>query len=174
MEQLSVNPQRFDPYKNYKFRIKLDGKYVAGISKVPRFKKTTEVVQHREGGDPGSNRKSPGRTDYEALTLELGVTHDPDFEKWAKKVWNVESELEKEDSLRDFRKDIIIETYNEACQLVTAFKFYRCWVSEYQAMPDLDANSNAVMIQHIKIENEGWERDSGVVEPSDPKFTEPS
>ena len=169
MAQFSVNiqPQRFDPYKNFKFKIKWDGRYVAGVSKVGALKRTTEVVKHREGGDPSSTRKSPGRTEFEALTLERGVTHDVEFEKWANKVWDFNSGLGKEVSLKDFRKDIIIELYNESGQKVIAYKVFRCWVSEYQAQADLDANANAVLIQNIKLENEGWERDLEVVEPAE-------
>jgi len=173
MAEFSVNATRFDPYKNFKFRVKWDGRYVAGISKVGALKKTTEVVKHRNGGDPSSSRKSPGRTEYEAITLERGVTHDIDFEQWANKVWNFGSGLGAETSLKDFRKDIILEVYNEAGQLAIAYKVYRCWVSEYQPMPELDANANGVAIQTIKLENEGWERDYAVAEPTEPSFTEP-
>ena len=173
MAQFSVNAQRFDPYKNFKFRVKWDGRYVAGVSKVSALKRTTEMVEHREGGDPSTSRKSPGRTKYEAVTLERGVTHDPEFELWANKLWNFGAGLGREVSLKDFRKDIIIEVYNEAGQLALAYKIYRCWVSEFQALPDLDANANAVAIQTLKLENEGWERDVEVVEPAEPSFTEP-
>ena len=174
MAQFTVNADRFDPYKNFKFRVKWDGNYVAGVSKVSSLKRTTEVVKHREGGDPSSSRKSPGRTEYEAITLERGVTHDKAFEQWANKVWNFGAGLGSEVSLKDFRKDIIIEMYNEAGQLAIAYKVFRCWVSEFQSMPDLDANANAVAIQHLKLENEGWVRDTEVVEPSEPTFTEPT
>ena len=174
MAQFSVNAQRFDPYKNFKFRVKWDGRYVAGISKVSALKRSTEVVEHREGGDPSTSRKSPGRAKFEAITLERGVTHDGEFEKWANKVWNYGSGLGAEVSLKDFRKDVILDMYNEAGQLVLAYKVYRCWVSDYQALPDLDANANAVAIQSIKLENEGWERDYDVVEPAEPQFTEPA
>lgn len=173
MAQFSVNAERFDPYKNFKFRVKWDGRYVAGVSKVGSLKRTTEVVKHREGGDPSSSRKSPGKTEYEAITLERGVTHDIEFEKWANKVWNFGSGLGSEVSLKDFRKDIIIEVYNEAGQLAIAYKVYRAWASEFQALPDLDANANAVAIQTIKLENEGWERDYEVGEPGEPSFNEP-
>ena len=173
MAQFSVNAQRFDPYKNFKFRVKWDGRYVAGISKVGALKRSTELVEHREGGDPSTSRKSPGRTKFEAITLERGVTHDTEFEKWANKVWNFGSGLGAEVSLKDFRKDLIIEVYNEAGQLALAYKVFRCWVSEFQALPDLDANANSVAIQNIKLENEGWERDYDVTEPTEPGFTEP-
>jgi phage tail-like protein len=168
MPQFTVNPQRFDPYKNFKFRIKWDGKYVAGVSKVSAMKRSTEVIEHRDGGDPSTGRKSPGRTKYEPVTLERGVTHDLEFEAWANKVWQFGEGLGSESSLKDFRKDIILEVYNEAGQLVISYNIFRCWVSEYQAMPDLDANANAVAIQTIKLENEGWQRDEGVVEPAEP------
>ena len=151
MAQFSVNPSRFDPYKNFKFRVKWDGRYVAGVSKVGALKRTTEVVKHREGGDPSSSRKSPGRTEFEAITLERGVTHDTEFEKWANKVWNFGSGLGAEVSLKDFRKDIIIDVYNEAGQLAISYKVFRAWVSEFQALSDLDANANAVASQHIKL-----------------------
>ncbi len=172
MAQFSVNASRFDPYKNFKFRVKWDGRYVAGVSKVGALKRTTEVVEHREGGDPSSGRKSPGRSKYEPVTLERGVTHDTEFEKWANKVWNFQSNNEV--SLKDFRKDVIIDLFNEAGQKVISYKVFRCWVSEYQAMPDLDANANAVAIQTLKLENEGWERDYDVAEPTEPSFTEPA
>jgi phage tail-like protein len=171
--QFAVNPTRLDPYKNFKFRVRWDGRYVAGVSKVSALKRSTELVEHREGGNPSTSNKSPGRTKYEAITLERGVTHDTEFEQWANKVWNFGSGLGLETSLKDFRKDITIDVYNEAGQLVLAYNVFRCWVSEYQALPDLDANANAVAIQTIKLENEGWERDYDVVEPVEPSFTEP-
>ncbi len=168
MAQFAVNTHRFDPYKNFKFRIKWDGRYVAGVSKVGSLKRSTEVVEHREGGDPSTSRKSPGRTKYEAIMLERGVTHDLEFEAWANKVWHVGAGLGAEVSLKDFRKDVILEVYNETGQVVIAYKIYRCWVSEFQAMPDLDANANAIAIQTLKLENEGWERDVEVTEPTEP------
>jgi phage tail-like protein len=171
MAQFTVNATRFDPYKNFKFRVKWDGKYVAGISKVGALKRTTDPVKHREGGDPSTSRKSPGRSEFEAITLERGVTHDPEFEAWANKVWSFGAGLGSESSLKDFRKDLIIEVYNEAGQVALAYKVFRCWVSEFQALPDLDANANAVAIQHLKLENEGWERDREVPEPTEPTLT---
>ena len=144
MVEFSVNPLRFDPYKNFKFRVKWEGRYVAGVSKVGALKRTTEVVKHRHGGDPSTSRKSPGRSEYDAITLERGVTHDPEFERWSNKVWNWGSGLGSETSLADFRKDIIIEVYNEAGQVVLAYTVFRCWVSEWQAVPELDANANAI------------------------------
>ncbi|TFG66876.1 MAG: phage tail protein [Anaerolineales bacterium] len=170
MPQFSVNPYRFDPYKNYKFRVKWDGRYVAGISKVSALRRITEVVEHREGGDPSAVRKSPGSTDYEPITLERGVTHDLEFESWANKVWKFGAGLGAEVSLQDFRKDIIIELYNEAGQLVIAYRVFRCWVSEYQALPELDANACAVAIESLTLQHEGWERDHDVVEPTEPSI----
>ena len=162
MAQLVAKPNRYDPYKNFKFKVKFGTgpDYVAGISKVSALKRTTEVVEHREGGDPSTGRKSPGRNKFDPITLERGVTHDPEFEAWANKVWNFSGKDGAESSLADFRKNIIIDVFNEAGQKVISYKVYRCWVSEYQALPDLDANANAVAIQHIKLENEGWERDT--------------
>lgn len=168
MPAFPANPHRFDPYKNYKFRVKWDGRYVAAVSKMSALKRTTEVVKHRDGGDPNTSRKSPGRSEFEPITLERGVTHDPEFEAWANKVWQQGAGLGSELSLKDFRKDVQIEMYNEAGQLVLAYLVYRCWVSEFQALPELDANANAVAIQTLKLENEGWERDSSVVEPQEP------
>lgn len=173
MAEFTVNANRFDPYKNFKFRVKWDGRYVAGVSKVGALKRTTEVVKHRSGGDPSSSRKSPGRSEFEAIMLHRGVTHDVEFERWANKVWNYGSGLGAETSLKDFRKDIILEMYNEAGQLVIAYHVYRCWVSEFEALPELDANANAVAIQSIKLENEGWERDISATEPTEPSFVEP-
>ena len=166
--QFTVNTNRYDPYKTFKFRVMWDGKYIGGFSKVSGLTRTTEAVKHREGGSPGLARLSPGQTSYTAITLERGVTHDEEFEKWANKVWAYGNADGQEVSLKDFRKDIIIELYNEAGQKVIAYKVFRCWVSEYTAMPDLDANSgNTVAIQKIKLENEGWQRDTDVKEPTE-------
>ena len=173
MVQFAVNSSRLDPYKNFKFRVKWDGQYVAGISKVSGLKRTTEVVKFRDGGDESTSRKSPGRTEYDAITLERGVTHDLDFERWANKVWNFGAGLGAEVSLKDFRKDISIEVYNEAGQKVLAYNLFRCWVSEFQPLTDLDANANAVAIAKLKLENEGWQRDFAVVEPKEPTFVLP-
>jgi phage tail-like protein len=172
--QVNVNPQRFDPYKNFKFRLKWDGKYVAGVSKVSALKRTTEVVKYRVGGDPSSSRHMPGKTDYEAITFEQGLTHDITFEQWANKVWMVNAGLGAEVSLKDFRKDVTLEIYNEAGQLAIAYTIYRCWVSEFTASPELDANANAVAIRSMKVENEGWLRDASVKEPTEMSYTIPS
>jgi phage tail-like protein len=169
--EFSVNPSRFDPYKGFKFRVKWDGRYVAGLSRCSALRRTTEVVKHRDGGSPSAERKSPGRTSFDAITLERGVTHDPEFENWANKVWMFGAALGSEVSLRDFRKDIVIELLNEAGQLVLAYHVYRCWVSEYVALPKLDANRGKVAIQRIRLENEGWLRDANVYEPREPAFS---
>lgn len=175
MAQFTVNATRLDPYKNFKFRVKWDGAYVAGVSKVSVLKRTTEVVRHRDGGDFSSSRKSPGRNEYDAITLERGVTHDLAFEQWANKVWDYQNaqaqNADQEVSLADFRKDVIIDFFNEAGQKVISYHVYRCWVSEYQALPELDANANVVAIQYIKLENEGWDRDPAVVETPEPSFS---
>jgi phage tail-like protein len=164
---------RAEPYKNFKFRVMWDGRYVLGISKCSALKRTTEVIEHREGGDQSTAHKLPGRTKYDPITLERGVTHDKDFEQWVNKVWLVGQKLGTEVSLADFRKDINLEVYDEAGQLVQRYNIYSCWVSEYQALPDLDANANAVAVQHIKLENEGWQREFSVVDETEPSFTQP-
>ena len=163
-----VKSKRLDPYKNFKFRLKFENnQFVAGLSKCSALKRTTEVVKHREGGDPSTSRKSPGRSEYAPITLERGVTHDSDFEDWASKVWNYKGTLGSEVSLADFRRELTLEFYNEAGQLVIAYLIHKAWVSEFQALPDLDANANAVAIQHIIVEHEGWERDPKTKEPAE-------
>lgn len=157
---------RFDPYKNFKFRVKWDGRYVAGVSKVSALRRSTEVVVHREGGDASAARKLPGETEFDAITLERGVTSDTAFEEWANTIWSFPGSGGATSPLQDFRKDLTIELYNDAGQIVLAYKVYRCWVSEYVAHPDLDAFTSAVSFEHIRVENEGWERDQSVVTPS--------
>jgi len=168
MAEPTVNPTRLDPYKNFKFRVKWDGHTIAGVSRISALRHSTEVIEHREGGDPSTSRKSPGRTKYEPITLERGATHDPAFEQWASQVWTQGAGADAEASLKDFRKDIVIEIHDEAGQLVVAYKVLRCWVSEFQALPDLDANGGCMVLQHIKLENEGWARDTSPVEPVEP------
>ena len=163
MAEFPTNPARLDPYKNFKFRVKWDGQYIPAISRVTGLLRSTEVVEHREGGDPSTSRKAPGRTQFEAITLERGLTDDAAFEDWANLVWKLGASLGSEVALNEFRKDIFVELYNEAGQLVRAYKVYRCWPSQYRALPDLDAGRNAIAIEHIKLENEGWERDTSVI-----------
>jgi phage tail-like protein len=174
MAEFTVNAQRFDPYKNFKFLVLWDGRIVAGVSKVSPLKRTTEVVKHRSGGDPSSPRKSAGRTEFEAVTLERGVTHDAEFDRWANKVWLVGAGAGSEASLRDFRKDLVIQLLNESGQVAVAYKLYRCWPSEFQIVGELDANANAVAIQSLKLECEGWERDYEVPEPEEPSIQQPA
>ncbi len=168
MSQFVVNPNRHDPYKQFKFRVKWDGRYVAGVDKVSALKRVTDVVMHREGGDPSSQRKSPGLSAYEPIILERGKTHDLAFEAWASKVWTLGAGSGAESSLKDFRKDIVIELLNEAGQLVIAYNVYRCWPSEYIALSCLDANSSATAIETLVIQHEGWARDVEVTEPAEP------
>jgi phage tail-like protein len=167
MAEFPNNPTRSDPYKNFKFRVKWDGRYVAGVSKISALRRSSEIVEHREGGDPSMFRKSPGRTQYDAITLERGLTQDTAFEDWANLVWKLGAALGSE-SAPDFRKDVQIELLNEAGQVVLAYKIYRAWVCEYVALPDLDAEADAVAIEAITLVNEGWERDASVVEPMEP------
>ena len=165
MAKFTVNTQRLDPYRNFKFKVKINERYVAGLNKCSALKKTTEKVDWYESGDPSTPHRLPGKTSYEAITLSAGVTHDTDFEAWANQVNNFQGDAGM--SLKNFRKNLTIEVYNEAGQLAIAYQVFRCWVSEYQALPELDAGANAVMLQTIKLENEGWQRDASVQEPKE-------
>lgn len=164
MAQFVVNSYRAIPYLNYKFAVWMDGRMVAGVSKITPLKRITDPVIFRNGNDPTSQRKEPGITKFDAVTLERGITYDLEFEKWASKVWNTEGAGSGTVSLKDFRKDIIIQLLNEQGTVAKSYKLYNCWVSEYQALPDLDANGNVIAIESIKIEHEGFERDDAVVE----------
>ena len=167
MASFSVNTHRRDPYKNFKFKVKWNGRYVAGISKVSPLKRNTEVIEYRDGADSNNIRKMPGFTTYGPITLERGITHDTEFENWANQVFNIGNGAGSEMSLKNFRRDIVLEMFNEAGQLVMSYLIYRCWVSEYVALPELDANSFGVAIETITLENEGWERDLAVREPTE-------
>lgn len=165
MPKFIVNSDRFDPYMGFKFRVKWDGRYVAGLNKCGALKKTTEATAWYEAGDHSAPRQIPGKTKYDPITLQAGVTHDTTFEEWANKVNNYLSDSAM--SLKSFRKDITIDVFNLQGVRVLSYNVFRCWVSEYQALPELDAGGNAVMITTIKIENEGWMRDPSVVEPKE-------
>ena len=173
MAQFRMNASGLDPYKAFQFRLKLDGRYVAGVSKVSALKRTVEVVMYREGGDPSISRKSPGHREYEVITLERGVTQDSNFNRWVNEALNYGAQSHTETSLRAFRKNITIDVYNEAGQMVLAYNLFRCWPLEYQALPDLAANSTAVAIETLKLENEGWEQDYAILGPSEKSFGEP-
>jgi phage tail-like protein len=163
MAQFVVNASRHDPYKTFMFRVRWDGNYVAGLSKMSALKRTTTPVTHRDGADPSRERKSPGVTKFDGVTLERGVTHDPEFEKWANLIHSVKNPI----SLKNFRKDVIVDVFNEAGQKVLSYELHRCWVSEYQALPALDAANAAVAIETIKLELEDWERVTDVTEPAE-------
>jgi phage tail-like protein len=165
MPPFAVNTHRFDPYKSFKFRVKWDGRVVAGVSKVSALKRTTEVIKHREGNSPGTQNKMPGASAFESITLERGVTHDLEFERWASLIYDVRGAGAV--SLKFFRKDVEIQLLNEAGQLAKAYHVRKCWVSEYQALPELDGNANAVAIEMMKLETEGWERDVDIPEPTE-------
>lgn len=162
MPQFEVNAHRLDPYKNFKFTVVWDKVVVAGVSKVSTLKCTTEVVTHRQGGDPSTPRLSPGASKFEPITLERGVTFAREFEAWANLVYSPEGDGGV--SLRNFRKDILINLHNLQGTIVRSYKVFRCWVSEYVALPELDANANAVAFEHIILQNEGFERDQDVRE----------
>jgi phage tail-like protein len=168
MAQFTVNTTRIDPYKNFKFRVKWQSdpggpfQVVAGVSKVSMLKRTTDVVSHREGGDISTQRHSPGRSNFDPITLERGITFDREFEKWANLVYSTEGDGAV--SLAHFRKDIRIEVLNAQGDAVLAHNVFRCWVAEYTAQPELDANANAIAFEHIVLRNEGFERDAAVVE----------
>ena len=174
MAQFSVNPTRFDPYKNFKFRVKRDGQFIPGVDRISALRRETEVLAHREGGEPSTDRRSPGSTTYEPIVLSRGRTHDTAFEAWANKVWDYGAGLGSEVSLKDFRKDVILEVYNEAGQLAIAYTLYRCWPSEFQAQADLDANTGGILFQHLKLEHEGFDLDISVPELPEPSFVIPS
>src|ERR1019366_4838261 len=165
MAKFVANAQRVDPYRNFKFRVKIDNVYVAGLSKCSALKKTTEMTEWYESGDPSTSHKLPGKTKYDAITLSAGVTHDTTFETWANLVNNFQGDASM--SLKNFRKNIVIDVFNEEEQKAISYQVFRCWVSEYQALPELDAAGNAVMIETIKLVNEGWQRDASVTEPTE-------
>jgi phage tail-like protein len=165
MAQFTVNATRIDPYRNFKFQVIWDQRTVAGVSKVSALKRTTEVVDHREGNDISTPRRSPGRTTFEPLTLERGVSFDPEFSAWANLVYSTEGDAAV--SLRNFRKDITINLLNLQGVVVRSYWVFRCWPSEYTALPELDANANAIAIQMLVLQNEGWELDPGVTEQAE-------
>lgn len=159
------NAKRVDPYKNFKFRILWDDKPVMGVSKVGALKRTTEVVKHRDGGDNSTDHKSPGRTTYDAISVERGITHDPEFESWANRVHPYSGDTAMD--LAAYKKNLTLEMMNEKGHVVYRYFLYDCWISEYTAIPELNANANAVAIESLKIELEGWDRDRDTKEPNE-------
>ena len=162
MAQFTLNSSRIDPYKNFKFRLNWDGEVVAGVSKVSALKRSTEVVSHREGGDVSTDRHSPGKSSFDPITLERGISFDPAFEEWANLVYSTEGDGAV--SLANFRKNILIEMMNLQGTVVKRYRVFRCWVSEFTALPELDANANAIAFETLVLQNEGFERDEAVVE----------
>jgi phage tail-like protein len=165
MSKFVVNPTRLDPYKTFKFRVKFDGRIVAGVSKVSGLKRTSEPLLQRDDSDPGANREPGRQTKFEPITLERGVTHDSDFIDWATSAQQ-DNSVVGEAALNQSRKDLRIETYNEAGQIAEAYNVFRCWPSVCRASRSPDDAASAAAIEQITLENEGWERDMSVVEPS--------
>ena len=172
MNQVSGNAPRLDPYKDFRFRLKWEGRVVAGVSKISRFRRTTEVVDRREASAPSVGYTSPGRTRFDPITLERGVTYDTEFERWTNKVWNLGGGLHTEVSIKDFRKDLTLEVHDQAGQVVAAYRLYRCWPSAFEALPDLDAPADAVAFESLTLENEGWERSGARAAPEARSFSE--
>lgn len=166
MPEFAVNPHRRDPYKNFKFRVLWDGRIISGVSRISPLRRSTEILAFRSGGAVSLPGRSPGKTSYEPISLERGITHDTAFEDWANQVFNVQGDGGV--SLRDMRKDIRIEMYNLSGQLVIAYNVFRCWVSEYQALPELDAaGDGAIAFERIVLQHDGWDRDTDVKEPQE-------
>lgn len=162
----TVNANRRDPYKNFKFRIKNEaGVTVLGVHKASALKRTTEVVRHRNGNDNSHDSPSPGRTSYEGLTLERGITHDVEFERWANLVHPFAGDPAMD--LVNYKQELTLEVMNEKGHVALRYFLHECWVSEFTAIPELDANANAVAVEMIKVELAGWERDVGTVEPDE-------
>lgn len=162
----TANAYRYDPYRTFKFQVLIDGNVVAGLSKMTALKKKTETVKWRFAGDPSHERVMPGGTTYDPVTLEQGLTHDPVFENWANLVNNLTGDAGM--SLKNYRKNIIINVLNLQGVVAISYKLFRAWVSAYQALPDFDAKTmNTVGIQSITLEHEGWQRDASVVEPTE-------
>jgi phage tail-like protein len=166
MPRVTAQTQRFDPYKNSRFQVRWDNQVVAGLSKMGALKRTTEVVEFREAGENIVPRKLPGKSSFADVTLEAGITYDTAFEDWANLVNDFASHSLA--SLGEFRKNISIDVFNDAGQKALSYNLYRCWVSEYQALPDLDAGANAIAITTIKLVYEWFERDASVKEPQGP------
>lgn len=166
MAEFPVNSERLDPYENFEFRIRWHGQYVAGFSGCSMLERTTEVITYLGGRDPGTSHRSPGRTEYDAITLERGVTHDTAFGDWARNVWSRGADRESFASPVELRDDIILDIFGETGQKAISYKIHRCWSSEYRAVPDFGNNANAVAIQHLKLKCEGWEQDLPVTEPA--------
>ena len=162
----TVNAHRYDPYRTFMFQVIIDGKPVAGLKKMGMLKKSTEAIKWRSAGDPSHERVMPGGTSFEPVVLEQGLTHDPVFEEWASLVNNIKGSAAM--SLLNYRKDIIINVLNLQGEVAISYMLYRAWISDYQALPDLDAGTmNAVGIQSITLQHEGWERDVSVGEPAE-------
>lgn len=177
MAQFPKNPQRLTPYFNFRFKIKWDGKYVAGVSKISGLNRKTDVMAHRSGGDPSVQHLAPGQSSYDPIMIERGVSYDPTFEQWANKIFdltNSQSAKGENTSLGDFRKNISVEVYDEAGIKVLAYNIFNAWVSDFKTLSDLDAGGNAFVMETMTIQNEGWERDQSVTEVKSPSFTLPA
>ncbi|MES2442399.1 MAG: phage tail protein [Pseudomonadota bacterium] len=160
-----ANAHRFDPYRTFKFRVIIDGKTVAGLSKMGALKRTTEVVKYRVAGDLSAQRVMPGGSSFEGVTLEQGLSHDPIFEEWANSVHNIR-DGDGGVSLKKYRREVVVMVMNLQGLPALAYKLRRAWVSEFQALPELDANSmNTVGIQSITLQYEGFVRDTELAEP---------
>ena len=170
MPEFSVNTERFDPYKNFKFRVKWDGKYVPGIFRVHGFMRRT-LTKKLPGPERHPFRYAPARTTFDPIILIRGRTHDTEFENWANQIWNIDIDPDEEPT--EYKKNITVELFNEAGQLAIAYNVFNCWPIRYNPLGKLDANDTEIATETLVLIHEGWERDKNVAEPSEPSFTEP-
>ncbi len=162
---ISAQVKPFNPpiaKKNINFCVRWDGKIIPGITKISGLQRKTEIVENRSGGDPSMMRRSPGKTEYKPIVMKRSLSSDKEFENWANKVWNLGSGAGLEVSLKDFRKDIIIELLDDTGKILMAFNVYRCWPSEYVALSDLDGGDRSFPMEILVLENEGWERNDEI------------
>jgi phage tail-like protein len=145
--------ERNDPYRNFRYRLEIDGITQAGFSEATVPDTTVDVIEYREGNEPNpaTVRKLTGLTKYGNLSLKWGITDSMELYNWHKDVTLGKIESDK------LRKNISVIVIDEEGNDKSRWNFVQAWPTKYDA-PDLTAKGNDVSIETLEIVHEGLER----------------
>jgi phage tail-like protein len=151
----------YDPYRKFKFLVKWNNAVVMAVHKVSSITKSIDPIDWRTGGDSNFSAKVPGLTKWEPITLERGLSADTAFQEWMVLVNKyTKAGLGADEAVHAFRKNLNIEMYSLQNELVMTINVYNAWPSKL-TIADFDAKANELAIEHMELQNEGWDLTPG-------------
>jgi phage tail-like protein len=139
--------KRVDPYRNFNFRVEIDGITQAGFSECTGFELSTDPIEYREGGENTTVRKLPGLTKYANITLKWGLTDSKDLYNWYRDVVN--GKIQRKNG------SIIVRDLDGSDKV--RWNFTDGWPTKYNPA-DMNAKGNEVALETLEIAIEGIER----------------